>query len=153
LIWPEDDGVSAMKLRNAVLFALVLILCTAQAGAPRAADPDCLSKLGETTKRARAHINVYLSTMKGMSDNPWARNSASVCSSASSRAERYYKKQAADNALCTGVSSYVDNQTVQLYKTASSTCRSEFNSVVSKLPPDEQRELSDRVAKEEAGLR
>jgi hypothetical protein len=153
MIRPEHHGVSAMKLRKAVLFALVLILCTAQAGAQRAANPDCLSKLGETAKHARAHITLYLNAMKGMSDNPWARNSASVCSSASSRAEQYYKKQAADNALCIGVSSYVDSQTAQLYKTASSTCRSEFNSILSKLPPDEQRELSARIAKEEAGLR
>jgi hypothetical protein len=142
-----------MNLRKVVLFALVLVFCTAQAGGPRAADPECLSNLGETVKRARAHINLYLNAMKDMSDNPWARKSASVCSSASSRAEQYYKKQTADNALCTGVSSYVDSQTAQLYKTANSTCRSEFNGILSKLPPDEQRELSARIAKEEAGLR
>jgi hypothetical protein len=153
MTWPEHNGVSAMNLRKVVLFALALIFCMAQAGAPRAADPDCLTNLGETVKRARAHINLYLSTLKGMNDNPWARSSASVCGSASSRAEQYYKKQAADNALCTGVSSYVDNQTAQLYKTASSTCRSEFNNVVSKLPPDEQRAATDRIAKDAAGLR
>jgi hypothetical protein len=142
-----------MKLRNAVLFVLVLTLCAAQAGAPRAAEPECLSRLSENAKRARGHINLYLSAMKAMSDNPWARNSTSVCSSAFSRAEQYYKKQGADNVLCTGSSSYVDNQTAQLYKTANSTCRSEFNNVLSKLPPDEQRELSASIAKEEAGLR
>jgi hypothetical protein len=142
-----------MKLRKALLLVLVSILCTAQVAAPRVAEPECLAKLSETAKRSRAHIKVYLNAMKGMSDNPWARNSASVCSSAFSRAEQYYKKQTTNSALCTGASSYVDNQTAQLYKTASSTCQSEFNSVVSKLPPDEQRELSDRVAKEEAGLR
>lgn len=142
-----------MKLRNAVLFALTLMLCAAQAGAPRAADPDCLSNLDEAAKRARAHSSLYLGAMKGMTDNPWARNSASVCSSALSRAEQYYKKQRADGFLCSGGSSYVDNQTAQLYKTANSTCRSEFNNVLSKLPPDEQRELSESVAKKEAGLR
>ena len=118
-----------------------------------AAEPECLSRLSENVKRARAHINLYLSAMKTMSDNPWARNSASVCSSALSRADQYYKKQGADNALCTGGSSYVDNQTAQLYKTANSTCRSEFNNVLSKMPAEEQRELSPSIAKEEAGLR
>ena len=142
-----------MKLRNVVLFALTLMLCAAQAGVPRAADPGCLSNLGETVKRAGAHINPYLSAMKSMNDDPWARNATSVCGSAFSRAERYYKKQAADNALCTGSSSYVDNQAGQLYKTAESTCRSEFNNVLSKLPPDQQRELSESVAKKQAGLR
>ncbi len=150
-----------MKLRNAVLFALVLTSCAAQASAqgpaqtraPSAAEPECISRLSENAKRARAHINLYLGAMKGMTDNPWARNSASVCNSALSRADQYYKKQGADNALCTGGSSYVDNQTAQLYKTASSTCRSQFNDVLSKLPADEQRELSESIAKKEAGLR
>jgi hypothetical protein len=150
-----------MKLRNAVLFALVLTSCAAQAsaqgaaqaGAPGAAEPECLSRLSENVKRARAHINLYLGAMKTVSDNPWAKNSASVCNSALSRADQYYKKQGTDNALCTGSSSYIDNQTAQLYKTASSTCRSQFNDLLSKLPADEQRELSESIAKKEAGLR
>lgn len=142
-----------MKLRRVVLFALMSMLCAAQAGASRAAEPECLSRLSDTAKRARAHINLYLGAMKAMNDNPWARNSASVCGSAFSRAEQYYKKQGTDNALCTGSSSYVDNQIAQLYKTAGSTCRSEFNNVLSKLPAEEQHELSATIAKEEAGLR
>jgi hypothetical protein len=149
-IGPEHDGVSAMKLRRVAVFTLMSMLCAAQAGA---ADPECLSRLSDSAKRARAHINLYLGAMKAMNDNPWARNSASVCGSAFSRAEQYYKKQGTDNALCTGSSSYVDNQIAQLYKTASSTCRSEFNSVLSKLPAEEQRELSASIAKGEAGLR
>lgn len=142
-----------MKLRNAVLFALTSMLCAAHAGAPRAADSECLSNLDQTVKRARAHSNLYLSAMKGINDNPWARNSASVCSSALSRAEQYYKKQRDGSFLCSGGSSYVDNQTAQLYKTANSTCRSEFNNVLSKLPPDQQREISESVTKQESGLR
>jgi hypothetical protein len=142
----------AMKLIPLVLSALVLIICAMQPRVPRAADANCLTSFQETAKRTRGQVNVYLNEMKGMVGDPWARNSASVCSSALARAEQYSKRQVATNSLCTG-SSYVDSQALQLYKTANSTCRAEFSNVLSKMTPDEQRLVNDRVVRAEAALR
>jgi hypothetical protein len=142
-----------MKSIRLVFFALTLILCAAAPRAPQAADPKCLSAIQDTAKRARQQANVYLGEMRGVIDNPWARNSASVCNSAISRAEQYSRRQTATNTLCTTGSSYVDSQAVQLYKTANSTCRAEFENFLGRLPADEQRLISDRVARAEAGIR
>ena len=142
-----------MKLTRLVLSALVLSICAMQPGVLRAADATCLKSFQETAKRTRGQANVYLNEMRGMIGDPWARNSASVCSSALARAEQYSKRQIATDALCAKGSSYVDNQALQLYKTANSTCRAEFSNVLSKMPPDEQRLVTDRVARAEAAMR
>jgi hypothetical protein len=142
-----------MKSMRFVLSVLTLIVCAAVPRASQAADPKCLAAIQDTGKRARQQANVYLGEMKGVTDNPWARNSASVCSSAISRAEQYSKRQTITNTLCTTGSTYVDNQAIQLYKTANSTCRAEFENFLRRLPTDEQRLISNRVARAEAGFR
>jgi hypothetical protein len=142
-----------MKAIRLVLLALALIVCAAVPRAQQAADPKCLAAIQETAKRARQQANIYLGEMKGVTDNPWARNSVSVCSSAISRAEQYSKRQTITDTLCTTGSAYVDSQAIQLYKTANSTCRAEFENFLRRLPADEQRLISDRVARAEAGFR
>ena len=88
-----------MKLTRLVLSALALIICAMQPGVLRAADVKCLESFQEAAKRTRGQANVYLNEMKGMVGDPWARNSASVCSSALARAEQYSKRQIATDAL------------------------------------------------------
>jgi hypothetical protein len=142
-----------MKLIRLIPLTLASIICVMTARAPQAADDNCLTAIQDTAKRTREHVNLYLGEMKGMIDNPWARNSASVCSSAIARAEQYTNRQLANKALCTTGSTYVDSQAVQLYKTANSTCRAEFGNLLSRMEPDQQRLVSDRVTRAEAGLR
>jgi hypothetical protein len=140
-----------MKLLPLTFLAVAWLTCAGVPGGAYAADPDCVAKLADAAKRARVRINVYNSELKNMTDNPWARNSASTCSGALNRAENYYKRQTADNAICVN-SDYIDNQVIHLYKSAISNCRSELSNVLSKLDPDEQRAVRDRVAKAEGGL-
>jgi hypothetical protein len=142
-----------MKSLLFVLLPLMLVVGAATPRAQKAPDPDCLAGIEDTAKRTRQQAKLYLGEMKGLTDNPWARNSASVCSSAFARAEQYFKRQAATNSLCTTGSAYVDSQAIQLYKTANSTCRAEFDNVLSRIPPDERRLITDRVARAEAGFR
>jgi hypothetical protein len=142
-----------MKAMRLVILPLSLIVCAAVPSAPQAADRNCLAAIQDTATRARQQANVYLGEMKGVTDNPWARNSVSVCSSAISRAEQYSKRQTITDTLCTNGSAYVDSQAIQLYKTANSTCRAEFENFLRRLPADEQRLISNRVARAEAGFR
>lgn len=142
-----------MKSVSLVLLLLTLIIGAATPRAQQAPDAKCLAGIEDIAKRTRQQANLYLGEMKGLIDNPWARNSASVCSSAISRAEQYSKRQAATNSLCASGSTYVDSQTIQLYKTANSTCRAEFDNVLSRIPADERRLITDRVARAEAGFR
>lgn len=137
---------------RSLLFA-TLVACAMMPRVAPAADEDCLTANEDAAKRAHEHVNVYLGELKTMTDNLWARNAASVCSSALARAERYSKRLAADNELCMPGSTYVDSQALQLYKTAQSTCRSEFTNVLSKMSADEQRPVTERVAKATAGFR
>ena len=141
-----------MRLASSALSVLTVI-CVITARAALAADADCLTTIQDAAKRTRQHTNIYLGEMKNMSDNPWARNSASVCSSAVARAEQYQKRQVETNALCVTGSTYVDSQAMQLYKTAHSTCRAEFDNLLRRMAPDEQRLSIDRVARAEAELR
>lgn len=145
-----------MKVLRTAL-AVVCLTCAAIPGRPNAADgkpsaadQDCLAKLADEAKRARGKVNIYNIELKNLADNPWARNSASTCSSALNRAENYYKRQRADNSVCVN-SDYIDNQVIHLYKSAVSSCRSEFTNVLSKLDPAEQRAAKDRIAKAEGG--
>lgn len=142
-----------MKSLLLLLLPLTLIAGAATPRAQQMPNAKCLAEIDDVAKRTRRQANLYLGEMKGLIDNPWARNSASVCSSAISRAEQYSKRQALTNSLCTPGSTYIDSQTIQLYKTANSTCRAEFDNVLSRMPPDEQRLISDRVARAEAGFR
>lgn len=142
-----------MKLIRSALFLLVCSVYLMPPTASQAADANCTKEIQETARHTRDYMHVYLNEMKNMVDNPWARNSASVCSSALARAEQYLKRQVATNSLCTQGSTYVDNQTRQLFKTANSTCRSEFTDVLSKMSLEEQQTVSSRIARAEAALR
>lgn len=142
-----------MKLIRSALLTLVFLISVMPPTAPQAADANCTKQVQETAKHTRDHMHVYLNEMKNIVDNPWARNSASVCGSALARAEQYLKRQVATNSLCTPGSTYVDNQTLQLFKTANSTCRAEFSNVLSKMSPEEQQTISNRISRAEAALR
>ncbi|MBK8175550.1 MAG: hypothetical protein IPK66_09910 [Rhodospirillales bacterium] len=136
--------------RNRVLWLLGMLICFVPNGYLSAADLDCLKRIDKIAGSVRKDVVLYSDEFKVMSDNPWARNSESTCKGALQRAESYYQRQVDDKSVCELGSSYVDSQVVQLYKNAGSTCRSEYDTLVNRLSPEDRQIALDRFARKQA---
>jgi hypothetical protein len=141
-----------MKAFRPALLPVLLVfgIAAVLSGEARAADANCMKHLTEVATKERQRIAVYTGEMKNMTDNPWAKNSISTCSSSLSRADRYFKRQTDDQGVCVTGSSYVDNQVVHLFRNAGSTCRQEFQELVQRLPAEEQRVVTERAERKAA---
>lgn len=116
-------------------------------------DPECMKSLEAAAGQARKRIAVYQGELKNIKEVPNTGSALSICGSALSRAEQYYKKGTAGDSVCTTGSTYVDGQVLHLFKNATITCRSEITSVLDRLPPDQQAPIAERIRQKEAESR
>ena len=116
-------------------------------------DADCMKTLNDAAQQARKTNNTYLAVLKGMKDNPYAGGAASVCSSATARADQYFKKNLTASALCTSSSDYTDGQVRHLYSNSTVTCRSETATVINRLSPDDQAAALNQLRQQGLSLR
>jgi hypothetical protein len=146
----RQEIIGMKAFRPALLPVLLVFGIAAAPGEAQTVDANCIKQLTNVATKERQRVAAYTGEMKNMTDNPWAKNSISTCSSSLSRADRYFKRQTDDRGACVTGSSYVDNQVVHLFHNAGSTCRQEFEELVQRLPPDEQRVVTERAERKAA---
>lgn len=141
---------------NRALLAAIAVTAILIASFPSTSatvDPDCLKSLEAASAQARKRIAIYQDEMKNIKEDPNAGSALSICGSALSRAERYFKKNKSGDALCTQGSTYVDGQVLQLFKNATITCHSEITSILDRMPPGEQASIAERIRQKEQDSR
>ena len=136
-----------------VAVALFAILIAASPVSSGVIDPECLKSLEAASSQARKRIAVYQGELKNIKDVPNSGSAVSICGSALSRAEQYYKRGKTGDSICTVGSAYVDGQVLHLFKNATITCRSEITTVLDRLPPDQQAPIAERIRQREAEAR
>ena len=137
----------------AVGVALVAILCSSFPSSSATVDPDCLKSLETASAQARKRINIYQDELKNMKEEQNTGSAMSICGSALSRAEQYYKKNKTGDSVCTLGSTYVDGQVLQLFKNATITCHSEITSILDRMPRDLQAPIAERIRQKESESR
>lgn len=125
------------------LITMVLLASLIAGALPaHAVDPDCLEDLNQTANRERQRIGVYVGQLGTLSDsNPWASRAVSICNGALARADNYYHRMEDNEEFCDTGTTYVDSQIAQLYRSATSTCREQFDDFTRSLPDFDQREM------------
>ncbi len=125
-----------------------ILLASLMLGAlPAAAepDPDCVQDMTQTIGRERQRVAIYLGQLKNMTDNTVATRGASICSTSLARAETYYKRATDDEDICDVGTTYIDSQVVQLFRSATGSCRQQFDAVGRSLSAEEQRAMRETV--------
>lgn len=141
---------------NPVLIAAAVLLVSLVASLPSSSasvDLECMKSLEAASSQARKRIAVYQDELKNIKDVPNSNSAVTICGSALSRAEQYYKKHKNGDSLCTLGSTYIDGQVLHLFKNATITCHSEITSVLDRLPADEQAPIAERIRQKEAAAR
>ncbi len=133
--------------------ALVAILSSSFSSSSATVDPDCLKSLEAASAQARKRISIYQDELKNIKEDPNSGSAMSICGSALSRAEKYYKKNKTGDSVCTLGSTYVDGQVLQLFKNATITCHSEITSILDRMPRDVQAPIAERIRQKEADSR
>lgn len=132
--------------------ALIAIPIVASPSWSAVVDEECFKSVDAASSQARKRIAVYQAELKNIKDVPTTGSAISICGSALSRAEQYYKKNKAGETICTIGSAYVDSQVVHLFKNATITCRAELTTVLDRLPPEEQAPIAGRIRQKEAEI-
>jgi hypothetical protein len=142
-----------MNLPLSAAVAVVAILSTSFPSTSATVDPDCLKSLEAASAQARKRIAIYQGELNNLKENPNSSGALSICGSALSRAERYFKKNKNTDSLCTAGSTYIDGQVLQLFKNATITCHSEITSILDRMPRDQQAPIAERIRQKEAESR
>jgi hypothetical protein len=122
-----------------------------------AADVICLEHIDREIVRQRQRIALFLGEIRPLKNEDSTRSAATnaekVCSGSVDRAEQFNTKVRDSARLCVTGSSYDDSQVVQLFKNATSTCRSELDRTIQTLPQKQQLAVREKIRQGEARLR